>query len=209
MILASIALWFVYMMYAYWALIIHIILFACFSSITIKFYLTGYGARFRVVTDWIIALFIPFILLSISIILGVIPYVAFKKSIIYSNEQIKINPEPIIESFEKIKEHLSGLEIRISEESKNIDNLVIIMIKEIELQNKELEETRIKVDRLSQQVEYFRDLADLTEDEAKLVIKALERDKYRDILIGFGIGLFFCVIGLILQWIFFGKSYLG
>jgi len=137
----------------------------------------------------VIGFLIVITLFIIVIPVAVIPHFRPQAPLTSAHIPSEISTESFTKSFSRIRYVLSDIERKISKETTNIDNSIIALIKEINARNEQLRALHGEQSRLSEQVEYYRKLASLTEEQTQAVIQALQRGKYTDYIIGFIIGL--------------------
>ena len=105
-------------------------------------------------------------------------------------------------SFNDISNTMSELESKVKNEVQEIDILSQNILKQIEDKKEELLATQIRQENLEKEVEYFKRLSKLSEEDAKAVISVLkenqDKGKYIEYLLGFVIGIIGSVIANIL-----------
>ena len=139
------------------------------------------------------SLVITIILQMIAMPLAVLPYVNAEALSLSPPVTQEIRIETITETFSRIKDGLSEIERDIALESENIDQSIENLTKDIEARNMELRTLVQEQSRMAEEIRISRALADLTGEEAKAVVDALNRgktaDKFLDYGVGFGLGL--------------------
>lgn len=136
-----------------------------------------------------IAVITPIIIFSIAIPFSIFPYFASRTESKTAEAPKKISVTPIHKGLNTIKGILDNLEKQVGIESKNINSLRTVLVKDIENKNEQLKNTQIELERLSKEVEHYKTLASLSEEQTQAVIRALNSSKYFDYLAGFIIGL--------------------
>lgn len=147
-------------------------------------------------------LFVPlitFLMVTIVMFVSAIPIAVFP----YYSEPIRsttmpelkeLSADPIIDNLSKIKRYLSDVELQLSEQSSNIDDLSTGLREFINEQNTELAEIFAEQEKVLAELDYYKSLASLSEEQSQAIIQALERNRYLDYVIGILIGL--CTGGL-------------
>lgn len=126
--------------------------------------------------------FIPTILLIFLLIQNIGN--DFNQTITTKNELKLIDIKTIEVSFNKIKEKYSSIERTVKEESKNIDDMVSKALVSINQTNKELEDLRKREIKLKNEIEYLKGLASISEEQSKVIVETLSKNKYLDYLVG-------------------------
>lgn len=99
----------------------------------------------------------------------------------------------VVASVARITALLDSVEREVSQESAKVDTLLAAILQDLDRKNEQLAEAQRQLDSLSAELEYYRALADLSENEANAVLEAFRAESraqtLRNILIGFGVGL--------------------
>jgi len=145
----------------------------------------------------VLALLIMFI---VVIPVAVIPNISGDQKAETALPPSQISAEPIIESLDSIKESILNVEGEFMQLYTNIDTLSSTFIMEIQKRNDELRKLSEEQDRVLSELEYYKSLASLTEEQAAAVIGVLNRSRYID----YGVGI---LIGLSTGGLFFAFQY--
>ncbi len=176
---------------AYYPLNLNVIYGVCHYLVVVAssiVFLVGIGYD-KIRADWpALLLLFPFIVLIVAIPVAILPQFGLGTTEAMAPPS-EISTKPIIESFDRIKEALQNAESQLSIESRNIDTLTAILIREIEVKNSQLRDIRTELQSVRKELEHYKELASLTEEQAQAVINAMRREKYVDYLVGFGIGI--------------------
>lgn len=165
--------------------IVHYGLILSYGIFTLLYSYKIFRNQFIIITGFLIVITLFIIVIPVA----VIPHFRPQAPLTSAHIPSEISAESFTKSFSRIRYVLSDIERKISKETTNIDNSIIALTKEIDARNEQLLALRAEQSRLSQQVEYYRELASLTEEQTQAVIQALQRGKYIDYIIGFIIGL--------------------
>lgn len=180
---------FVYVMNSIYGIFYYVIVF---SYTTFFILVELYILKFKAAAGLVILLFvIPFVSFIYAVPTAVIPY--FRSAINLTSKPIAISSEFNAESFTKrfsrMREALTDIEGKISLETKNIDHSITELTYEIEQRNKQLKDLRDQQASLEDQVEQYKKLASLTQEQTQAVIEVLRKGKYIDYTVGFIIGI--------------------
>jgi len=129
------------------------------------------------------------IMLIIAIPTSVIPNFPTQKSLIMRDNYGEIKLDFISESLSKIKDSFDAVELNVSEESKNIDKSINNLLNNIDNSNNELKRLKKEQMKLSSEIDQYKKLASVTEQQATAIRTMIRRGKYLDYIIGFFIGL--------------------
>ena len=141
------------------------------------------------VSSFFSAVAFPPILLIIAIPLAVLPYFRSEApSLLPPQASPEISTQAITETFSRIEDGLSEIERDIALESENIDQSIENLTKDIETRNTELRALVEEQSRMAEEVKISRALADLTEEQGKAVVNALNRGKTADKFLDYGVG---------------------
>lgn len=146
-----------------------------------------------------LSLAIPAALLVVAVPSAILPYFRSGTAEGIAEVPTGISTKPVIESVERMQEALANVEEQVSVESKNIDNLMRVLVQEIEAKNEQLTSTRMELERLSKEVEHYKTLASLSEEQAQAVVDALNRARYIDYFVGFISGLASSAVVFVIQ----------
>jgi hypothetical protein len=105
----------------------------------------------------------------------------------YTSNEIDISL--IEKSFSNIESSFKEIDEIIETETSYINELIIKTRTQIESKNSELKELNQQQIELQEQMEQYKQLSTISEEQAKALLVALNRNKYLEYLIGFGIGL--------------------
>jgi len=148
----------------------------------------------------------PFVMLFVAVPIAVIPYFDNVPNV---NEITadKISPVPIVTNLARIKDSIEELEKQLMIESQSIDTLSDAVVEELERHSNELEDLKKEQAEVMTQLEYYKSLTSLTEDQTQSVVSALNRSRYVDYLVGFGIGILTGGFFIVLQNYYFRKYF--
>ena len=99
-----------------------------------------------------------------------------------------VNLKTLDDSIIKVKNNFNSIGNVIQNESKNIDKLFVSIKKEIEEKNLELIKIKQREEKLLEKIEYYQELASLSEKQVIAVNKALNKDKNIDLMVSFLVG---------------------
>lgn len=93
-----------------------------------------------------------------------------------------------------IKSGFKQLENSISNETEKIDKIMTQLSNKIDEKSRELESIKVKEKDLINEIENYKIISNLSKNEADAIIKVFNKDKYKDYIIGFIIGLLSSVL---------------
>ena len=150
------------------------------------------------VSSFLSSLAFPPILLLVAIPSAVLPYIRAETPTPPASQEI--GTIAIKETFSRIKDGLSEIERNIALESQNIDQSIENLTQDIESRNQELTALVDEQARMAEEIKKSRELAGLTEDQAKAVFAEFNRNKVRDQFLDYGVGF---VLGLLSSGFYF------
>jgi hypothetical protein len=106
-----------------------------------------------------------------------------------SGVNIEFKTTFVQESLSNIKKSLVAVQRDITDEQDKIDNAAQQLIATLEAKNKDLQTLEKQYKTLYAEVDYYKNLASLTESQARSVRQMLTRGKYTDYIFGFLIGV--------------------
>mgnify|MGYP001806312546 CR=1 FL=1 len=133
-------------------------------------------------------------LAATTIIFPIIMIIIMAPSIVSSFNQKdytynEIDIRQIENSFSKIESSFKGIDKIIETETFNINELIAKTKKQIEDKNQELVNLNEQQNKLKTQLEYYKRLTSINEEQAQALLVALNRNKFLEYIVGFGIGL--------------------
>ena len=110
-----------------------------------------------------------------------------------AGEYAELDIEFVRDCFSKIKGRLLAVEEGVKEERRAADRAIDALVSNLEKRNKELQLMRSEQEGLKEEIEQYKKLASVTQEQANAITEAigrgLKRGRYFDYLIGFVIGL--------------------
>ncbi|WBX78370.1 hypothetical protein PG911_08930 [Tenacibaculum ovolyticum] len=100
-----------------------------------------------------------------------------------------VNITPIETSIGNVKIKFKELEKIISVESMNIDNLFSEIYDEINTKNKEIKNTRVQHNKLREEINHYKKLANISQEEAKAIRQEIDKNDSINYLISFALGI--------------------
>jgi len=138
--------------------------------------------------------FTPFLLLASSLLLTLAQFLSPPLAATSDSMPSDLKTTEIVASVATIKELLHGVEREVSMESSRIDVLSAALVREINGMNRQLSATRLDMERVEGELEYYKALASLTEEQAAAATEAFAREARRNVwadrIIGFISGIF-------------------
>lgn len=95
----------------------------------------------------------------------------------------------IEESFSNIQQSFKDIDLVITKETNNIDDLLGLLKTSIEEKNNQLIELNKQQEEMLKQIEYYKELSKISEKQSKALVQALNKDKYTEYAIGLFLGL--------------------
>ena len=145
---------------------------------------------------------IAFSLLGISLLIPIISSILII-STYKPSEQVNIvkyaNTKILENSIYTVKGKFEEIEKIIKTESKTIDELFSKIKLELQLKNNNLEEMQLRETELIAQIEYYKGLSSLSEEQVESVMKALNQNSKMEMIISFIVGFFASLLVWILS----------
>lgn len=177
---AVIVAYFIFQMNPLWAIILY--LFIILSQTSLAF-------------DSILNNDNRWIPVSASQLFALIVFISLRFTVWNSSQDLRevdvtsIDLSEIDESFGKIQQKLNELDNQINNETSNLE-IIIREIKEaIAFKNDEISKLDNQQNELKEQLEYYKELSNISEKQSEMLIKALNKNKYFDYLFGFFVGI--------------------